>query len=175
MSTQHIPVLISEEAIKEKVQELALAISNDYKDKELMVVGILKGSWIFMADLVRKLEKIGIRCDFIKASSYGSRKVTSGKVKLTGINTKSIAGKNILLVEDIIDTGITLKAIKGHLEQFNPQTVKICVFLDKPSRRKVEVEVDYVGFTIPDKFVVGYGLDHAEQFRNLPYVGFIEE
>ncbi|MFH1612531.1 MAG: hypoxanthine phosphoribosyltransferase [bacterium] len=171
----NIPVLISEKDIQEKIKKLALQISNDYKDRELLVIGVLKGSWIFMADLVRKLEKIGIRCDFIKASSYGAKKVSLGKVKLTGINTKSIDEKNILLVEDIIDTGITLKAIKEHLEKFNPHSVKICVFLNKPSCRMVEVEVDYVGFTIPDKFVVGYGLDHAEKFRNLPYVGFIEE
>ena len=169
-----IPILISENAIQKKIHELASQISNDYKDKELLVIGILNGSWIFMADLVRKLGKIGIRCDFIKASSYGSKKVTSGKVKLTGISTTSIEGKHILIVEDIIDTGITLKAIKEHLEKFNPHSVRICVFLDKSSCRQTEIAIDYAGFTIPDKFVVGYGLDHAEQFRNLPYVGVIE-
>ncbi|HAV43016.1 TPA: hypoxanthine phosphoribosyltransferase [bacterium] len=169
-----VTTLISQEEISNKVNELALIISNDYAEKELLVVGILKGSFVFMADLIRNLS-IPCRCDFVKLSSYGKETVSSGEVKMDLDISSRVEGENVLVVEDIVDTGLTLSKLKEILASRQPASLRVCAFLDKSSRRKVPVEIDYRGFEIPDKFVVGYGLDCDEQFRYLPYVGIIEE
>jgi len=164
--------LISQREINKKVKELADRISKDYKG-EILVIGILKGAWVFMADLVRRL-RIPVRCDFLTLSSYGSSTQTSGVVKIVSDLTISIKGRDVLIVEDIVDTGITLNYIKELLRLREPSSLKICALLDKPARHRTEIEIDYLGFTVPDKFVVGYGIDYDERFRNLPYIGYIE-
>ncbi|GAQ95456.1 hypoxanthine phosphoribosyltransferase [Thermodesulfovibrio aggregans] len=160
--------LISEEQIQKKVKELAHKISLDYADKDLLAIGILKGSFMFFSDLIRWI-KSPLRVDFIVASSYIKDK-SSGEVKIHYFPREEIQGKDILLVDDIIDTGISLKIIREKILSLNPSSLKICVFLDKAERRVVDVPVDYIGFKIPNKFVVGYGLDYQEMFRNLPYI-----
>ena len=165
--------LINKEEIEKKISELAEKISIDYKNKDLILVCILKGAWIFMADLVRKLT-IPVKCDFLGVSSYGSGTESSGVVRILSDLTIQVENKHVLIVEDIIDTGLTLKYIKDLLLQRKPKSVKICALLDKPARHKIEVDIDYLGFTIPNKFVVGYGIDFDERFRNLPYIGYIE-
>ncbi|HHW20919.1 MAG TPA: hypoxanthine phosphoribosyltransferase [Thermodesulfovibrio thiophilus] len=160
--------LISEEQIQKKVKALAHKISSDYKDKDVVVIGILKGSFMFFSDLIRYI-KTPVRVDFIMASSY-VKDVSSGEVKIHYFPTEELEDKDILLVDDIIDTGISLKIIQDRILAMNPASLRICVFLDKAERRVVDVHVDYVGFKIPNKFVVGYGLDYHEMFRNLPYI-----
>lgn len=160
--------LISEEQIQKKVKALAHKISSDYKDKDLVVIGILKGSFMFFSDLIRYI-KTPVRVDFIMASSY-IKDTSSGEVKIHYFPTEVLEDKDILLVDDIIDTGISLKIIQDRILAMNPASLRICVFLDKAERRVVDVPVDYVGFKIPNKFVVGYGLDYHEMFRNLPYI-----
>lgn len=166
-------LLISDEEIKAKVAELAARISQDYRDRSLVVVGVLKGAWVFMADLVRSLG-IPVECDFLAVSSYGSGTESSGVLKILSDLSVPVEGKDVLVVEDIVDTGITLNYIKGLLELRHPRSLKICALLDKPARHRTHVQIDYLGFTIPNRFVVGYGLDYDEQFRNLPYIGYIE-
>lgn len=166
-------VLISTEDVKRRVQEMGAEISRDYAGRELLVVGILKGAFIFMSDLVREL-KSPIFIDFMDVSSYGSATESSGVVRIMKDLDQSIAGKHVLIVEDIIDSGLTLSYIKENLQSRQPASVKICAFLDKPSRRRVEMRPDYLGFSIPDEFVVGYGLDFAEKYRELPYVAVID-
>ena len=166
-------VLLSAAKIRSRVKLLAEKISADYKGKEVMVVPVLKGSVIFFSDLVRRL-KIHCGVDFISVSSYkGSR--STGAVKFLADLREDPAGKNILLVEDIVDSGATLSYLKKNLLQRKAAGVKICVLLDKVSARKVPVKIDYAGFVIPDKFVVGYGLDYNENFRGLPYIGVLEK
>ena len=166
-------ILFSPEEIGEKVRELGERISRDYAGKDLLVVGILKGAAIFMSDLVRAIN-IPLNIDFMAVSSYGKSTESSGAVRILKDLDTSIEGRNILIVEDIIDTGLTLKYLTENLTARNPESVRICTFLNKPERRKVEIEADYNGFTIPDEFVVGYGLDFAEKYRNLPYVGILK-
>lgn len=165
--------LISEEEIQNKIKELAAQISLDYKNREVVVVGILKGAWIFMADLIRRLS-LPVACDFLTVSSYGSDTETSGLVQFVADLKTPIEGKDVLLIEDIVDTGVTLNYIRDLLLVRNPKSFRICSLLDKPERHRVEVKIDYLGFTVPNKFVVGYGIDYDEQFRNLPYIGYIE-
>lgn len=165
--------LISEDEIQNKVEELAELISKDYAKSNLLMICILKGAWVFMADLVRKLT-IPVECDFLRASSYGSGTETSGKVKLT-LGSTNIEGKDVLLIEDIVDTGLTLSKIVKTLAQYKPKTIKVCSLLDKPARHQTNIKIDYLGFTVLDKFIVGYGLDYDEKFRCLPYVGYIEK
>lgn len=160
-------ILLSREVIAERVRELGEQISRDYQGKNLLVVGILKGALVFMADLVRQIN-IPVRLDFMVVSSYGSSSETSGVVRILKDLDMSVEGWHVLLVEDIIDTGLTLKYLRDNLLARGPESVKICALLDKPARRRVEVQADYCGFTIPDAFVVGYGLDYAEKYRNLP-------
>ncbi len=167
-------VLISKEKIAERVRELAERISADYAGRELLVVGILKGSWVFLADLVR-LITVPVTVDFVMASSYGTGTSSSGVVKMVLDTREPLEGRHILLVEDILDSGLTLAHIINNMRLRKPRTLKVAVLLDKPDRRRTDVRADYVGFSIPDKFVVGYGADFAERFRNLPYVGYIEE
>ncbi len=173
MQNQIAKILISEEQIKSKVRELGEGISLDYQDKNLVVIGILKGAIVFLADLVREI-KVPLQMDFMAVSSYGTSTHTSGVVRILKDLEGDIAGKDILLVEDIIDTGLTLSYLKENLKARRPASLKICTFLDKPSRRKADLLPDYKGYDIPDEFVVGYGLDFSGKFRNLPYVGVLK-
>lgn len=163
-------VLITGKQIEERAKELAEQISKDYNGEPILVVGILRGASMFLADLFKNLKGYNIELDFMSLSSYGAGTSTSGEVKMIKDLTEPIDGKNVLIVEDIIDTGITLTYLIKVLQARNPKSIKLCSLLDKPSRRKVELKGDYVGFEIPDCFVVGYGLDYAEKFRNLPDV-----
>lgn len=161
-------VLITEEEIKEKIKELGEKISNDYKDSDnLLLIGVLKGAVVFMADLIRHID-IPLNIDFMAVSSYGSSTESSGVVRILKDLDETVEGKDILIVEDIIDSGLTLSYMCDILRSRKPNSIKICTLLDKPSRRKIDLKVDYTGFEIPDYFVVGYGLDYAEKYRNLP-------
>ncbi|MEQ8173903.1 MAG: hypoxanthine phosphoribosyltransferase [Syntrophomonadaceae bacterium] len=162
-------VLFDREELKNKVAELGSKITEEYRGREVLVVGILKGAFIFMADLIREIQ-IPLEIDFMDVSSYGISTSSSGEVRIIKDLENSIQDKDVLIVEDIIDTGLTLKYITEILKTRNPRSVKVCCMLDKPSRRKTDIQADYVGFTIPDRFVVGYGLDYAEQYRNYPAV-----
>lgn len=166
-------VLISEEEIKKIVTDLGARISEDYKDKNLLMVSVLKGSVVFMADLMRAVT-IPCRIDFMSVSSYGSGAKTSGVVKIIKDLDLNLEGYDLLVVEDILDSGKTLDYLLKVLKQRNPASIKICTFLDKPERRQVNLFADYSGTTVPDEFVVGYGLDYDEKYRNLPYVGALK-
>jgi len=165
-------VLVSEEQLKAKVAELGAQISRDYAGKNLVLVSILKGSVVFMADLMRAVS-IPCNIDFMVVSSYGGSNTTSGLVKIIKDLDGDLSGKDVLIVEDILDTGVTLSNLVPMLKMRNPNSVKICTILDKPSRRKADIQPDYEGFQVPDEFVVGYGLDYDEKYRNLPYVGVL--
>lgn len=170
MYDKHIEkVLITKEEIEKRTAELAAEISRDYKGKKLIMICVLTGAMVFFADLIRKIE-IPLEVDTIVASSYGTGMTTSGSVRISKDIKYDISGKSVILVEDIIDTGVTLKTLTQMLATRVPESLKVCSLLDKPSRRRVDFEGDYVGFKIPDEFVVGYGLDYAEQYRNLPEV-----
>ena len=167
-------VLVSEEELKAKVRELGAQISRDYEGKNLVLVSILKGSVVFMADLMRAVS-IPCSIDFMVVSSYGgSNTSSSGLVKIIKDLDGDLSGKDVLIVEDILDSGLTLSHTAAYLKTKGPASLKICTLLDKPDRRKAEVQADYVGFTIPNLFVVGYGLDFDENYRNLPYVGVLK-
>ncbi len=166
-------VLYSKEEIRRRVEELGVTISSDYRGRELVVVGILKGAFIFMADLIRCL-KVPCRIDFIRAASYGSGSISCGEVTITKDIETDIAGKDVLLVEDIIDTGITLNALVAKLKERDPNSLRVCALIDKKLRRKVEFEADYVGFTLDDGFLVGYGLDFNEMARFHPDIYSVE-
>jgi len=166
-------VLISEEQIAAKVTELGRLISESYLGRELTLVSVLKGSLPFMADLMRAIT-IPVRIDLMEVSSYGGMSTeSSGLVRILKDLSSSIDGRDVLLVEDIIDTGLTLNYLLRYLRGKNPRSLRICALLDKPARRLVEIPIDYIGFTIPDQFVVGYGLDYGELYRNLRYVGVL--
>jgi len=167
-------VMISREQIDKRITELTDEIRRDYKDKKPMFLSILKGSVIFLSDIIRKLD-MAVEIDFIKLSSYGTDTVSSGEVKLFQDVTLPVEGKDILIIEDIVDTGLTISFLIDHLKSKNPASVKLCTLLDKPSRRKVEVYIDYTGFTVPDRFVVGYGIDYNEQYRQLPDICCIDQ
>jgi hypoxanthine phosphoribosyltransferase len=167
-------ILISKDRINDRVRELGAEITENYKDCDLVVVGILKGALMFMADLIRHIQ-IPVLMDFAVVSSYGASTETSGVVRILKDLDQPIEGKHVLIVEDIIDTGLTMHYLVRNLEARKPASVKVCTLLDKPSRRKVDIKPDYCGFSIPDKFVVGYGLDYAEYYRNLPQVGVLKE
>jgi len=162
-------ILLSEGDIRKRVVELGKQISLDYAGKELMAVGILKGAMIFLADLVRNVT-VPTRLDFMAVSSYGFSAYSSGEVRILKDLEQSVEGCHMLIVEDIVDTGLTLNYLLGNLKSRGPASVKLCALLDKPSRRVLPVEIDYKGFTIPDEFVVGYGLDYNERYRNLPQI-----
>jgi hypoxanthine phosphoribosyltransferase len=172
MDTMNREVLFSKDVIEQRVRELAEEISRDYAGRELIVVGILKGAFIFMADLVRSF-KIPCQVDFAQLTSYGSGTVSSGNVVIRKDIGLPIAGRDVLIVEDIVDTGLTLSFLVETLKKRNPRSLKVCVFLDKRARRKVPFTADYTGFDIDDGFVVGYGLDFNEQARHLPDVYII--
>jgi hypoxanthine phosphoribosyltransferase len=166
-------ILISEEELADKVKEMGKRISEDYQGKNLLMVSVLKGSAVFMSDLMRSIT-IPVTIDFMAVSSYGSGVKTSGVVKIVKDLDIELAGYDLLIVEDILDSGMTLEYLKGVLEGRGTRSVKIATLLDKPERRQVDVKSDYVGFEIPDMFVVGYGLDFNEKYRNLPFVGVLK-
>ncbi len=166
-------ILLTEEQISAKVAELGRRIAADYADRNLTLVSVLKGSLPFMADLMREIP-LSLRIDLMEVSSYGGTSTeSSGLVRIIKDLSASIAGEDVLLVEDIIDTGLTLNYLIRYLRGKNPATLRICTLLDKPARRLVDIPVDYVGFEIPDQFVVGYGLDYSERYRNLRFVGVL--
>lgn len=165
-------VLYTEEQIEDRVAELGKQITNDYQGKDLVLIGILKGAIVFFSDLMREIET-PVTVDFMAVSSYGESHESSGAVRILKDLDVSIEGKHLLIVEDIVDTGLTLSYLKRILQSRNPQSIKVASFLDKPERRLVDTEADYVGFSIPDEFVVGYGLDFAEQYRSLPYIAVL--
>lgn len=164
-------ILYTEKEIYDRVQEMGEEISKEYK--EIYAVGILKGASIFYADLVRAI-KIPVNLDFMLVSSYGTDAVSSGKVEIKKDLEIDISGKDLLIVEDIIDTGITMYCLAKILKDRGAKSVKLAAFLSKPERREVEVNIDYLGFNVPDEFLVGYGLDYAEKYRNLPYIGVLK-
>lgn len=166
-------VLITPEEIAARVAELGKQIARDYAGKDPLLVGVLKGAVVFLADLMRAVE-IPLACDFIAVSSYGASSRSSGVVKITADLSQSIVGRHVLLVEDIIDTGRTIAYLRRNLETRQPASLRICALLDKVERREVEVVLDYVGFTIPNEFVVGYGLDYGGLYRNLAFIAALE-
>lgn len=166
-------LLYSRDEIARRVQELAAAISADYVGSDLVLIGILRGAFVFLADLIRNLT-IPVTIDFIGAVSYGCRSETSGQVTITKDIQVPIAGREVLLVEDIEDTGITLQSILEVLERYGPQSIRVCTLIDKKERRLADVKVDYVGFEVPRGFIVGYGIDYADQYRYLPDIYRIE-
>lgn len=166
-------VLISEDELKKRVIELGEQLTKDYRGQELLIIGIFKGAVPFLADLIREI-KIPLRYDFMAVSSYGANARSSGAVRILKDLETSVEDKHILIVEDIVDTGLTLKYLKENLARRHPLSLKIVTLLDKPERREVEVHPDYNGFIIPNEFVVGYGLDFNEIYRNLPYVGVLK-
>lgn len=166
-------VLITEEQLKEKTAEMGKEITKDYEGKNLMLIGVLKGAVTFMADLSRCID-LPLSIDYMAVSSYGSSTRSSGIVKIIKDLDISIEGKDVLIVEDIIDSGLTLAYLRKTLLGRKPNSLRICTILDKPERRETDVKVDYTGFKIPDKFVVGYGLDYDEKYRNLPFIGVLK-
>ena len=166
-------ILFSEEQLAQRVKEIAGEINRDYVGQEIMLVSVLRGSFVFMADLCRRID-LPCTVDFMAVSSYGGRTSSSGQVQITKDLSSDITGKNIIVVEDILDSGNTLSYLLKVLEQRSPASIRLCTLLDKPERRVKPVEVHYSGFTIPDAFVVGYGLDYAEHYRNLPYIGILK-
>ena len=173
MSEPKIRVLVSREEIQAKTEELAKRITEDYKGKDLRLVGVVKGGFMFLSDLARAID-LPLSLDFISVSSYGNSTVSSGVVRILKDIDYDITGKHVLIVEDLIDTGLTLTYLKDLFKAKHCASVKVCTILDKPSRRKVDLEVDYQGIIIPDEFVIGYGLDYQEKYRNLPDVCVIE-
>jgi len=167
-------ILITKEEIEKEVARLAQEISRDYQGKHPLLLGILKGSFIFMADLIRLLD-IPAEVDFVSLSSYGSARVTSGEIKVVQGLRCPVKGRDVLVIEDIVDTGLTVGYFLDYLKKRKPSSLKLCALFDKPSRRRVSVPIDYRGFTIPNRFVVGYGLDYNERFRHLPHLCVVED
>ena len=166
-------VLLSEDKIRERIAELAREIEKDYQDEDVVMICILRGASVFFCDLVRELD-LDVKFEFMSVSSYGSGTTSSGEVRIIKDINIPLAGRNVIIVEDIIDSGNTLSYLKRLLQQRNPKSLKICALLDKPSRRKVELTGDYVGFVVEDHFLVGYGLDYAEKYRNLKDIGILK-
>lgn len=167
-------LLLAREEIGKEVNRLAQEISRDYQGKHPLLLGILKGSFVFMADLIRLLE-IPVAVDFVSLSSYGSARVSSGEIKVVQGLRSPVKGRDVLVIEDIVDTGLTVGYFLDYLKKRKPSSVKLCALFDKPSRRKIPVPIDYRGFTIPNRFVVGYGLDYNERFRHLPDLYVMED
>jgi hypoxanthine phosphoribosyltransferase len=167
-------VIIPREEIAKRIDELATEVRRDYKDKNPLLIGILKGSFVFLSDMVRAMN-IPVEIDFVRLASYGAGTESSGKIKLVKDVETPIKDRHVLVVEDIIDRGLTVRFLLDYLSFRKPASLKLCALFDKPSRRKVEVPIDYVGFTVPDAFVVGYGLDFDEKFRYLPDLCILEE
>lgn len=167
---EHINVMLSEEEINSRIAELGEQISRDYEGKDIFLICILKGASFFACELAKRIT-VPVNIDFMKVSSYGGGTVSSGQVSIKMDVSESIAGKDVLIVEDIIDSGNTLNLLPKILMERGPKSIRLCALLDKPDRREVDVKMNYVGFRIPDKFVVGYGLDYDQRYRNLPYIG----
>lgn len=171
MAADPLVPLISQAEIATAIARLAQQIDADYQQKSPVVIGVLKGSFIFLADLVRAMQTPIQRIELLRFSSYGTAMVSSGQATLLmGLTTEVLTGQDVILVEDIVDTGLTTTAALHYLKPFAPASVKLCSLLDKPNRRQVPVTIDYLGFTVPDRFIVGYGIDHAEQYRQLPAI-----
>jgi hypoxanthine phosphoribosyltransferase len=171
--SERIATMFSQEQIAARVRELGAQITKDYAERNVVLVCVLKGSFVFAADLARAID-LPLRVDFLGTRSYGEDTESSGVVQITQDLSKPIDHEDVILVEDIVDTGLTVAYVIDLLRTRNPKSVKVCALLHKPARARVQVQVDYLGFTIEDRFVVGYGLDHAERYRNLPYIGVVE-
>ena len=169
-----IKVLIEKENLEKRIDELALKIQNDYLNKDILVICILKGSLFFTVDLTKRINNHQLEIDFMRISSYGDELISSGNINIIKDLESDINGRNVLIVEDIIDSGNTLYYLKDILEKRNPKSLKICTLLDKKSRRVKNIVPDYIGFEIENKFVVGYGLDYKDCFRNLPFIGYVD-
>ncbi|MBW6462688.1 MAG: hypoxanthine phosphoribosyltransferase [Firmicutes bacterium] len=174
MTEENLEIMLAAEDIERRICELADAISEDYKGKQLLLIGVLKGAVIFLSDLIRHI-KIPVEIDFMAVSSYGADTTSSGVVRIQKDLEQSITGKDVLIVEDIVDTGLTLSYLYDNLANRSPQTLKVVTLLDKPDRRKVEFNPDYCGFEIPDRFVIGYGLDFNENYRYLPDICVLKQ
>jgi hypoxanthine phosphoribosyltransferase len=170
---EHVVTMLSPEVIAERVRELGSQIAREFDGASLVLVCVLKGSFVFTADLMRAIA-LPVRVDFLGVRSYGEGTESSGVVQITQDLSRPIEGEDVLIVEDIVDTGLTIAHLMDLLRTRQPRSVKVCALLHKPSRARVDIKVDYVGFTIDDRFVVGYGLDFAEKYRNLPYIGVVE-
>lgn len=166
--------IVTQEEMRDRIHELGQQITADYQGKELILVGILKGAYAFYGDLARAIH-VPLRVDFLVVTSYGLQSKTTGKVKMVTNLTENITNKDVLLVEDIVDSGLTAQFLMKTLTKKGPRSIKVCTLLSKPDRRKVQVHIDYVGFKIPDKYVVGYGLDYQQRYRNLPYLAVLED
>lgn len=167
-------VMIGKEELRDRVSELGTEISKDYKDQSIIAICVLKGAVIFISDLIREIN-VETKIDFMAVTSYGASTQSTGVVRILKDLDSNIEGENVIIIEDIIDSGLTLKYLKEYLLARKPKSLKICTLLDKPDRRVVDIKADYVGFTIENKFIVGYGLDYNQKFRNLPYISYLEE
>ena len=170
--SERISVLLSEEEVDERINEIGKQISKDYEGKNIHLICVLKGGVFFMCELAKRIE-VPVSMDFMAISSYGADTKSSGVIKIVKDLDESITGKDVLVVEDIVDSGRTLSYLLAMLKERKPNSLKLCTLLDKPERRVIDVNVDYTGFQIPDEFVVGYGLDYAQKYRNLPYIGVV--
>ena len=166
-------IFFTEEQLAERVKALGSQIAKDYKGLDPIFIGVLKGSFVFMADLMRSID-IDCSIDFLALSSYANAKKTTGAVKITKDLSHDIENRHVIIVEDILDSGLTLNYLRSYLEVRQPASIKICTLMDKPARRQAPIHADYVGFDCPDEFIVGYGLDYAEKYRNLPYIGVLK-
>ena len=167
-------VMINQQEIYDRAAEIGKKIEEDFKGEPIVLVGILRGAVLWMADIMKSVN-LEMTIDFMAVSSYGSGKTSSGIVKINKDLDTDIEGKNVIIVEDIVDSGTTLNYLKGYFESRQAKTVKICTLLDKPEGRKVDIDVDYIGFTVDDRFIIGYGLDYDQKYRNLPYISFLED
>jgi len=174
VSQPQLKILISHDEIAKVVYRLACEIKRDYQGKQPLLIGVLKGPFVFMADLIRQLD-LPLELDFVRLSSYGAARQSSGKVRIIQGVKMPVKGRDVLVIEDIVDTGITISFLLDYLKKKKPASLKLCVLTDKPSRRRVPVPINYLGFTVPNKFIVGYGLDFDERFRNLPHIYTLED
>jgi len=170
---EKISVFLSEQEIDERIREMGEQISKDYEGKEIHMICVLKGGTFFMCELAKRIT-VPVSLDFMAVSSYGSGTESSGVIKIVKDLDESLVGKDVIVVEDIIDSGRTLSHLLKLLKERGPKSLRLCTLLDKPDRRVIDVDIDYTGFTIPDQFIVGYGLDYAQKYRNLPYIGIVE-
>lgn len=170
---ENVKVLITEEEIKRRVRELGAEITKDYAGKSILLIGVLKGAAVFMSDLMRCID-LPVEIDFMVVSSYGSGTKTSGNIKILKDTDVSVEGRDVIIAEDILDTGITLNNLKDLLLKRGAKSLKICTIFNKPARRKSPIEAEYVGFDVPDEFVIGYGLDYDQKYRNLPFLGILD-
>ncbi|HEX8749947.1 MAG TPA: hypoxanthine phosphoribosyltransferase [Nitrospira sp.] len=165
--------MVTQEEMRARIKELGKQIATDYAGKDLVLVGVLKGAYAFYADLARAI-RIPMRVDFLVVTSYGSQSKTSGRVKVITELTEDVKGKDLLLVEDIVDSGLTVQYLIKSLAKHKPRSIRVCTLLSKPDRRTIDVPLDYIGFKIPNKYVVGYGLDYQQKYRNLPYLAVLD-